>query len=188
MAKYVAAVLAVVLALAGGTLTRAGLRDPAVVPPAPPPVAAGPGPARLDIASIGVHTRLIRLGPRPDTTMPDPPPGRDAPAGWYEQPPRPGADRTTVLAGHVDGPGVFHRLGELRPGDPIVVRRTDGRRTVYVVTSVRLRPAPGVPSGEPGLVLITRGGDFDHGRRKFRSELVVSARVPTSVEADQGRI
>ena len=60
-------------------------------------------------------------------------------AGWYTGSPRPGAVGSSVIAGHVDslsGPGVFYRLGTLRPGDRVYVTRADGTMAVFSVTRV----------------------------------------------------
>jgi hypothetical protein len=87
-----------------------------------------------------------------------------------------------VLIGHVDpardGPAIFHRLGTLRPGDTISVQRSDGVTVRFRVTEVRLhRGAPQThpATRSPSLSLVTCGGDFDPGRRRSRSNLVVLA-------------
>ena len=111
-----------------------------------------------------------------------PSPERDSPAGWYEQSPLPGENGAAVLVGHVEparnGPTVFHRLGTLRPGDTVSIRRSDGVTVRFRVTGLRLHrtaldahPATGPPS----LRLVTCGGDFDPGSRRHRSNLVVLA-------------
>jgi sortase (surface protein transpeptidase) len=49
-------------------------------------------------------------------------------AFWYRGSAIPGESSTALIAGHVNGPrgrpAVFGRIGDLRPGDPIVVRDT----------------------------------------------------------------
>jgi len=176
-----AAALAVLLALFGGTLTALQMRAPA--PAAAPPVEpAAVVPVRLDIPRIGLHTRLIRLGLDPDGTPQVPSPDRDSPAGWYQQSPIPGQAGAAVLVGHVaparDGPTVFHRLGTLRAGDTVSIRRSDGVTVRFRVTGRRLhRTALDVhpATGPPSLRLVTCGGDFDPSRRRHRSNLVVFA-------------
>jgi sortase (surface protein transpeptidase) len=176
-----AAALAVLLALSGGTLTTLRMRAPA--PPASPPVEpAATVPVRLDIPRIGLHTRLVRLGLDRDGTLRLPAPDRDSPAGWYERSPVPGDAGAAVLIGHVDpardGPTVFHRLGALRPGDAVSVRRSDGVTVRFRVTGRHLhRTSLDVhrTTGTPSLQLVTCGGDFEPGRRRHRSNLVVSA-------------
>ncbi|MBW6434446.1 class F sortase [Actinoplanes hulinensis] len=143
-------------------------------------------PVRLEIPSIGVDTGLMTLGLRDDGTLEVPPLRGDAPAGWYRHSPTPGEVGASVLAGHVDsardGPAVFHRLGEARPGDPVAVRRTDGTVARFTVTKVATYPKRDFPSDQvyapldrPGLRLITCGGVFDRGRGSYRSNIVVFA-------------
>jgi Sortase domain len=106
-------------------------------------------------------------------------------AGWYAGSPRPGAIGSSVIVGHVDsrlGPGVFFRLGLLRPAERIYVRRGDGSVAVFRVSSVHTYlksrfptaavygPAPG-----PQLRLITCGGAFDPAVRSYLSNVVVYA-------------
>ena len=109
--------------------------------PAAPPVATAPAPAvlsvpspasavgppkRLVIASIGVDEKLHPVGLKTTGAMATPDFGT---AGWYRLGPRPGAPGPAVLVAHVHGPAgddVFARLHELRPGDRVTVRRTDG--------------------------------------------------------------
>jgi hypothetical protein len=176
-----AAALAVLLALTGGTLSSVAARAPT----SDTPPTAGPAavvPILLDVPRIGLHTRLIRLGLDPDGTVRVPSPERDAPAGWYENSPIPGYAGAAVLIGHVDpardGPTVFHRLGALRPGDAISVRRSDGVTVRFRVTERRLhRGAPEIhrATRTPSLRLVTYGGDFDPTARRHRSNLVILA-------------
>ncbi|MEV0900860.1 class F sortase [Actinoplanes sp. NPDC049802] len=143
-------------------------------------------PVRLEIPSIDVDTELMTLGLQDDGTLEVPPLRGDAPAGWYRHSPTPGEVGASVLAGHVDtardGPAVFHRLGDTRPGDIISVRRTDGSVARFTVTKVAAYPKRDFPSHQvyasldrPGLRLITCGGAFDRGRGSYRSNIVVFA-------------
>lgn len=143
-------------------------------------------PVRLEIPAIGVDTEIMSLGLRADGTLQVPPLRGDAPAGWYRHSPTPGEVGASVLAGHVDtardGPAVFYRLREVRPGDPVVVRRTDGTVARFAVTRVASYPKQDFPSQEvyaavdrPALRLITCGGVFDRGEGSYRSNVVVFA-------------
>jgi len=77
----------------------------------------------------------------PPTPWTPPTGGLDDPvwgqAFWYRGSAVPGAPSTALIAGHVGsrgGPGVFARLGELVPGDPIIVEDLrSGQGTRFVV-------------------------------------------------------
>jgi len=151
---------------------------PATAPPLP--VAA---PAALTIPEIGVRTRLITLGLTAQGTIQVPP--TTSVAGWYTRSPRPGAVGPAIILGHIDstqGPGVFFRLPELRPGDPIYVRRSDGSTVDFVVTAVQSYlkarfPTQAVygPTPDAELRLITCGGAFDPATSHYLSNIVVYA-------------
>jgi sortase (surface protein transpeptidase) len=141
-------------------------------------------PVRVEIPSIGVSSRLVRLGLNADGTMEVP---RDyGRAGWFTGGAMPGQDGPAVISGHVDsksGPAVFYRLRELRPGDTIRVRRADGRWLAFEVTgSARYAkaafPTDAVfgPVTGPVLRLITCGGAFDRSSGHYLDNVVVTAR------------
>jgi hypothetical protein len=143
-------------------------------------------PVRVEIPSIGVSSRLVRLGLNADGTMEVP---RDyGRAGWFTGGAMPGQDGPAVISGHVDsksGPAVFYRLRELRPGDTIRVRRADGGWLAFEVTgSARYAkaafPTDAVfgPVTGPVLRLITCGGDFDRSSGHYLDNVVVTA-TPT---------
>ncbi|NMO51887.1 class F sortase [Actinoplanes sp. TBRC 11911] len=144
-------------------------------------------PTRLDIPSIGVHTRLIKLGLNKDGTVQVPPLDGDAPAGWYGRSAVPGATGPAVILGHVDsardGPAIFYRLSQLKPGAEVTVRRSDGSTVRFHVTRVARYPKTGFPTEDvygpipyPALRLVTCGGSFDRNRGSYRDNVVVSAR------------
>lgn len=158
----------------------------------PVPVAAGPVPlgpsvpVRLDIPAIGVSTPLMALGLNPDGTIAVPPLGRRAPAGWYRYLVTPGEVGPAVILGHVDsardGPAVFYRLQELRPGDAVTVRRLDGSTAAFTVRQVAQYPKLAFPAEKvygavdhPALRLVTCGGSFDPIHRQYRGNVVVYA-------------
>jgi sortase (surface protein transpeptidase) len=198
----------VVLVVIGGNVPAQHPRRAAAVespqgPPAPirapasnQPVRAHAGPAPLgrsepvhvDIPAIGVSTPLMALGLNPDGTIAVPPLSRGAPAGWYRYLVTPGEVGPAVILGHVDtardGPAVFYRLQELRPGDTVAVRRTDGRTAIFTVNRVAQYPKLAFPADEvygavdhPALRLITCGGSFDPIHRQYRGNVVVYAEL-----------
>jgi sortase (surface protein transpeptidase) len=91
-------------------------------------------------------------------------------AGWDEQTPTPGQKGVTLLAGHVNwvgqGEGALGEIGQLVPGDRIVLN-WQGRETTWsIATRPRLSPNtvahPGLftDRGSPTLALVTCGGPF----------------------------
>lgn len=136
-------------------------------------------PASLHVAAIGVQEELHPVGLEPNGDMEVPDFGD---AGWYEPGSRPGEPGGAVLVGHVDsvnGPDVFYRLGELRPGDEVRVRHDDGRLGVWRVTEVDRTPKDDLPqhrlwpdTDEPKLALVTCGGEFDHSTGHYRDNVI----------------
>jgi len=169
--------------------------DPVPGPPPGTPASAFPrGPARfgpsvpvrLDIPAIGVSTALTAVGLNADGTVEVPPLRGDAPAGWYRFLPTPGEVGPAVILGHVDtardGPAVFYRLQEVRPGDAVSVHRADGSTAVFTVRQVTAYPKSAFPTAAvygavdyPALRLITCGGTFDQVKRQYRGNVVVYA-------------
>ncbi|GAA2139053.1 class F sortase [Actinomadura napierensis] len=186
--------------IAAVTTTVIGHRDPAPQAPATPrtwapPKKPGPAgapalpaapPTRLTIPALGVHARVARAGLRPDGTLQ--PPHEDEPA-WYTGSVTPGEEGTAVIEGHLDsaaGPSVFFRLGRLRPGGRVLVRRADGTTAVFTVDAVRRFPKDAFPTRAvyadtpgPSLRLITCGGEFDRTTRHYRDNTVAFAHLAT---------
>ncbi len=147
-------------------------------------------PVTLAIPKLGMDTRLIGLRKNRSGQLQVPEdPQR---AGWYSQGFAPGDDGPAVLVGHVDsyrGPGVFARLHEMVPGDPVTVRRSDGTLAQWVVERVETYAKREFPTedvyvgdGSPQLVLVTCGGEFDARAKSYLSNVVVFA-SPASPEA-----
>jgi sortase (surface protein transpeptidase) len=140
-------------------------------------------PARLAIPSIGVETELEHLAVRGDGTLG--PPADFGRAGWFSEGPAPGERGPAVIVGHVDsrdGPAVFYRLAELRPGDLVEVTRTDGTAIRFAVTDTfeatkDAFPTEAVygPAAGPTLRLVTCTGAFDRASRHYVSNLIVYA-------------
>jgi LPXTG-site transpeptidase (sortase) family protein len=177
-----------------GALVRLG-PPAAPAPPAPaaPPVqAAAPLPAsppkRLHIPSIAVDSELVRLGLAADQTL-EVPTDFDL-AGWYLESPTPGEMGPAVIAGHVDsreGPAVFYRLAQLRPGDEIHVDRADGSVASFRVDRLEQVPKDRFPTqrvygdvGYAALRLITCGGEFDRDTGHYRDNVVVYASLTST--------
>ena len=156
------------------------------------PAAAGAGltstptaehPARIAIPAVGIDSPLVDLGLRADGALEVP--ADFARAGWFDRGPAPGARGPAVIAGHVDsrsGPAAFYRLGELRPGDTIIVIRRDGVRVRFTVDGVRRYSKDAFPTASvygpvpgPVLRLVTCGGEFARASGHYRDNVVVYA-------------
>ena len=130
-----------------------------------------------------MRTPLVRL--HLDSAGALVPPGDFGLAGWYAGGPAPGQPGPAVLAGHVDsraGPAVFYRLGELVPGEEVLVHRADGGTLRYRVAGTVRYPKARFPTGlvyapvpDTELRLITCGGTFDRAARSYRDDVVVTA-------------
>ncbi|HEY6795774.1 MAG TPA: class F sortase [Kineosporiaceae bacterium] len=170
----------------------AGLTPADALPNAPASRSAAAGglprsvPVLLTIPRIGVSTPLITLELRRDGSPEVPPLGGRSPAGWVEALSTPGEVGPAVVLGHVDsaadGPAVFYRLAELRPGDLITVERADHRLVSFAVTSTEQVAKTAFPAATiygpvdyPALRLITCGGSFDHTSGHYRDNIVVFA-------------
>ena len=77
-------------------------------------------------------------------------------------------------------PYVFYRLGRMRPGERIYVRRADSSLAVFSVYAVWEYPKDRFPTGrvygpapDAELHIITCGGTFDHTTRSYLSNVVV---------------
>ncbi|HEY6745127.1 MAG TPA: class F sortase [Mycobacteriales bacterium] len=164
----------------------------APVPPVPTQdgrVGAGGGPvavpARLELPSLDVSSAVEPVGVdgEGDLEIPE----NVAEVGWYRFGPRPGdAVGSTVLSGHVDsaeqGKGAFFRLRDLKPGDPVVIRGSDGRTWRYRVVSREEWPKSEVPldrifsrSGAARITLVTCGGGFREDIRSYQDNIAVTA-------------
>jgi len=142
-------------------------------------------PTSIEIPGIGVRSSLalLRLNSHGALTPPKDP----EQAGWFSGGPVPGDRGPAVIAGHLDsftGPAVFLRLGQLRPGNLIVVHRSDGTSVDFRVLTTRTYPKNAFPSSAvygpvpvAALRLITCGGAYDHARRRYPDDVVVFAQV-----------
>jgi sortase (surface protein transpeptidase) len=158
---------------------------------------AGPPPTKwLDAVQVA-NPQLVRI-PRLDIAaqvMPlhlNPDRSLEVPkdfnvAGWYADGPEPGEPGASVIVGHVDsyrGPAVFFRLGQLLPGDEVMVEAADHTLWKFVVERVGRYPKAQFPTNEvygvtptPTLRLITCGGMFDRWARSYRDNIIVFAHL-----------
>lgn len=156
--------------------------------PVPDPVApeelAAAAPARVTIPAIDVESELLHLGITADGAA-EVPAVHDL-AGWFSGGGRPGWIGPTVLLGHVDstdGPAVFYRLRDVRPGDVVEVTTAGGTVARYAVERTEQVAKDEFPtfavfgaSPDDVLRLVTCAGEFDRGERSYTDNLVVHAR------------
>jgi sortase (surface protein transpeptidase) len=141
-------------------------------------------PVRIRIPAIRVTSGLIPLGLKSDGSLATPDNG--VTAGWYTGAPTPGEVGPAVIVAHVHWggiAGVFFRLSDLKPGDKVLVTRTDRRTATFTVVRVASFPKAHFPSalvygniGFAGLRLVTCGG-FDPIARAYEANIVVFARL-----------
>ena len=156
--------------------------------PAPPVVGPGaaadvPEPLALTITALGVQSSVDRVGLGAGGQIEAP--ARWQVPGWYSAGPAPGQQGPAVVLGHVDspqGPAVFARLEELRPGDRIEVTRADASTAVFVVDRSISVPQQGFPTAEvygptpdAELRLIICDGSYDRAAGRYEHNLVVFA-------------
>jgi hypothetical protein len=167
---------------AGASPLAAAVRPLPPAPIAPEAIAAGPEPTALTIGALDVASAPVRpVGVAADGGMEIPP---VAEVGWYRFGPRPGAPGSAVLAAHIayDGvDGVFRHLDDLATGDVVTVALDDGAERRFVVTDVAQYPKSELPAdvwaraGDPRLVLITCGGEFDEDADSYEDNVVAFA-------------
>ncbi len=142
-------------------------------------------PVRVRVPAIGVDSPLAHLGVDAAGAL-ELPVDPDA-AGWFTGGPAPGDVGPAVIAGHVDTasrPAVFSRLGELTPGDEVLVDRGDGTTGRFTVTGVDRYPKSEFPTDAvygptpwAELRLVSCGGDFDRSLGSYTDNVVVTARL-----------
>lgn len=144
-------------------------------------------PVVLEIPALDVHSVVRDVGRTPEGALETPAPGPFYDdAAWYRHSPTPGSIGPAILLGHVDsatdGPSVFYRLGELRRGDRVRIRRADDSIAVFVVDEVRRYSKRGFPTklvygdiDHAGLRILTCGGAFDDSTGHYLDNIVVFA-------------
>ncbi|MCI3949630.1 MAG: peptidase sortase [Acidimicrobiales bacterium] len=145
-----------------------------------PPVVVKP--VRLRIPSLEVDAPVGGVGIEPVSYELDVPDDERL-VSWYQHGPSPGAKGSALLAGHVDfdgRAGVFYRLRWLDPGQRFEVGYEDGTSRTFEVVGRRQFEKRQLPTtqlfsedGDPTVVLVTCGGEFDEGRRSYSDNLVV---------------
>ena len=151
-------------------------------------------PIRLRIPVLGIDTPVNPIGLNRDGTLAVPQPGPHLnQAAWFKNSPTPGQPGASIIEGHVDsaeGISVFWKLGDIKPGNQIIVDRGDGSRLVFTVNAVRDYPKSRFPTmavygselSQPTLRLITCS-DFDPTIRHHTGNEVVYAHLTRVIQA-----
>jgi sortase (surface protein transpeptidase) len=165
----------------GGT---SGLQDPTV---SQPPARSTAKPVRLLIPKLQVDSSLETL--HQDSRGVLVAPAYADTAGWWSKGVVPGDVGAAVIVGHLDtilGPAVFEHLKQLRPGDLIDVRMSDGRTVKFAVDGSHVVKKALFPSAEvygatpdAQLRLITCSEPFDPVAHSYTDNLVVFATLKT---------
>jgi sortase (surface protein transpeptidase) len=168
--------------------------SPSAAKPGTGPVLSRSVPVRLEVPELDIRSDLLQLGLNADQSLQVPPLAKNSPAGWYKYSPTPGQLGPSVLLGHVDsaeyGPGVFFKLGALRPGSTVRVTRADRTTAVFRVDRVVSYPKDDFPTLEvygntdsAQLRLITCGGEFDPDSGHYENNIVAFATLVSSQPA-----
>ncbi len=189
-----AGVLLALSAVACSAPAAPAVQAPATTPNSPPVASAptalpGPGvpPIEVYIPAIEARSNLIPTGIAPDGTAEVPPVDQPLQASWLEPGWEPGEVGPAAIYGHVNGagqPGIFARLGELKPGDEVKVTRADGQVLTFEVTAVEQYAKDAFPTDKvygatdgPELRLVTCGGAFDGATGHYTDNLVAYAEL-----------
>jgi len=152
-------------------------------------------PTRLRIPEIKVDASFeAPLELEEDGTI-EVPEGYDK-VGWYKLGAAPGEIGTATILGHVDsyeGAEVFYLLGQLEPGDKVLVDREDGTTATFMVDKLERYSQNDFPAEKvygmtdyPSLRLITCTGSYDHDQLRYSHNLVVYAHLvePETTETE----
>lgn len=140
-------------------------------------------PKYINIPSIGVNARVLRLGLLKNGQIATPDNIFDT--GWYDGSAKPGQKGAMFIYGHVSSwtaDGVFYSLKKLKPGDRIIITRGDNKIFTYIVIKSNVYPYNAVDMNTvlspispntPGLNLMTCTGQVIKGTSEFNERLVV---------------
>ncbi|HYE22717.1 MAG TPA: class F sortase [Verrucomicrobiae bacterium] len=147
-------------------------------------------PKRIDIPAIDVSGHIVPLGldNNRKISVPDDPDN----AGWYKPGPEPGENGRAVIVGHYDsekGPALFYKLGNLQPGDRIIIVKNDGSKIFFTVDRKASYNQNNFPtdliygdSETPELRVITCSGKYDRRTGLYTQNLVVFASYEKNIK------
>ena len=146
--------------------------------------ALGPEPVGLSIPDIDLDdVRVKDVGVQANGEMEIP---GATEVGWYRWSPSPGEPGSSVLAAHIafgGRDGVFRNLDDLQVGDRFVVHYDDNSTREFEITERAQYDKEQLPlsrifskDGEPSVVLITCGGDFNRSANSYVDNVVAYAK------------
>lgn len=152
-------------------------------PATPPTVSSRAVPSGVVIPAIGAELPIVPTGVTEDGAMEIPDDPRTA--GWYRYGPDPTTDSgAMVMSAHIDSRelvGPLARLGEVSPGDEVIVAVAD-EEVRYVVERVDSYPKTAIDldavfdrDGSPRLHLVTCGGRWDPATGSYEDNVVAVA-------------
>jgi sortase (surface protein transpeptidase) len=143
-------------------------------------------PINITIPSVNIDSLIIPVGLNPDSSI-QLPPILSPQTGWYKSSPTPGEIGPSVIVGHVDNyesVSVFWRLRYVKPGDMVLITRTDGTIVHFRVDALSQYDQNNFPTQQvygnisyPGLRIITCGGNFDTKTASYSQNTVVYASI-----------
>lgn len=167
---------------------------PTVPPPLPAVVPAPPmqpsTPLRLVIKRLGINAPVTSVGVDKNGAIETPSIDNPNLIGWYRHGPTAGEGGPAVMLGHKDTrtrSAVFSRVGEIRNGDTIEVKRRDGTTAVFTVGGVEqvgktIFPTQRVYGDQANaqLHLITCGGVYNRNTGHYQDNIIVYATMTGS--------
>ncbi|HYF05793.1 MAG TPA: class F sortase [Patescibacteria group bacterium] len=147
---------------------------------------SGPDPVSLSIPTLQLAAPFVPLGLTADKKLEVP--GKPEQVGWYIHRAKPGDIGPAVVVGHLDTqagkPAVFAKLHQVKPGDAIMVARSDGSEAVFEVESVQEYTQDTFPTEQvygpinyAGLRLVTCSGVYNKDLRHYSHNLIVFAKL-----------
>ena len=144
-------------------------------------------PISIQIPSQNIESDLIQVGNNTDGTIEVPKADKHDYPAWYKHSSTPGEIGSSVIVGHVDsttGPSVFFELGNIQPGEKILIKREDGTTATFVAYKTALYPKNEFPtmsvygpSDNAELRLVTCGGNFNKSINDYEGNTVVFAKL-----------
>ncbi|MET9341460.1 MULTISPECIES: class F sortase [unclassified Nonomuraea] len=182
-------------AIASGQPQQALFEAPPTVPPPLPPITPAPpmqpsNPIRVVIKRLGINAPVMSVGLDRKGAIQTPPIDNPNLVGWYRHGSTAGESGPAVMLGHKDTrtrSAVFSRLGEIRNGDVIEVKRRDGTTAVFTVGGVEQAGKATFPTqrvygdqANAQLHLITCGGVYNRATGHYTDNIIVYATMTSS--------